>query len=215
MLQYPVDETAAAIQRRFKRENTPHSKPVAVHRGFRMTLAASMLGACAALLFFVLLPGVEDGNNNTAEADIASTRIKGGPSLLVYRHQSGKPEILQEGSFVEERDELQIAYSAAGEKFGVILSIDGRGEVTLHYPLENQGTTSLLDKSAVLLPYAFTLDNAPDFERFFLVTSSEPLRVEDVLSAAQNLGKHGKAGLGEMLELPERYSQKSLCLKKR
>ena len=69
------------------------------------------------------------------------TRIKGTekidvskPHILVHRKVNDTVELLESGDEAKAGDLLQIAYVSAGADYGVILSIDGRGVVTLHYP---------------------------------------------------------------------------------
>ena len=109
---------------------------------------------------------------------------------------------------------LRLGYVAAGRRFGVILSIDGRGAVTLHFPSSPTGATALAGPGESLLPDAFELDDAPEFERFFLITADSPPAVDGVLAAARSLGasSHG-AGVG-LLELPPGLDQTSFLLRK-
>jgi hypothetical protein len=57
----------------------------------------------------------------------------------------------------------------------VMFSIDGRGTVTRHFPLEKLESVRLEPKGEVSFPTSYQLDDAPGFERFILVTSPEAL----------------------------------------
>ena len=92
--------------------------------------------------------------------------------LLPFSTASGA-EILQDGEKVGEGDTLQIGYVAAGQAYGVILSVDGRGTVTVHLPSASSVAQPLDQEGIVLMPFAYQLDDAPEFERFFFVTSKE------------------------------------------
>ena len=67
------------------------------------------------------------------------TTIKGtvptaGARLYVYRHASAGDERLADGERAAPGDLLQLAYATTAEGFGVLLSIDGAGTVTQHWP---------------------------------------------------------------------------------
>ncbi|WP_455381899.1 hypothetical protein [Salinispira pacifica] len=141
------------------------------------------------------------------------------PTLMIYRHSANEAELLQNGDIVEAGDTLQISYVSAGKKYGAIVSIDGRGAVTVHLPdayasgrssqaapLEPHGQTAL--------PFAYQLDNAPKFERFFLVVSDNRFPVSEVTSDAEKLAESGKAYTADKLPLPSGFEQMSVLLKK-
>jgi hypothetical protein len=133
------------------------------------------------------------------EPRLEETRSKGlEPSLIVYRRAAQGVERLRDGARAKAGDELQLGYAAAGREFGAILSIDGRGQVTLHFP-ERAGATSgeamrlehpsVESVGPVHLGHAYALDDPPGFERFFFVTSKAPFDLQPVLSAAEALAK--------------------------
>lgn len=67
-----------------------------------------------------------------------------------------------------------MSYVAAGRAHGVIVSIDGRGQVTLHFPADAGAPTALESGRAVPLSHSYELDDAPLFERFMFVTAEAP-----------------------------------------
>jgi len=71
----------------------------------------------------------------------------------------------------------------------VILSIDGAGTVTLHFPEQAEAETGLEPNKKFNLSQAIELDDAPLFERFFFVTSAAPIDVRDVLKSAADLAR--------------------------
>ena len=119
----------------------------------------------------------------------AETRIKGlQPHLGVFRQTPAGVESLADGALVREGDLVQLTYLAAGRRFGVILSIDGRGVVTVHHPRDGRQAARLEPSAPVRLPSAYRLDDAPGWERFFLVTAESPFEVAPVLDAAEQPG---------------------------
>jgi hypothetical protein len=145
-------------------------------------------------------------------------RIKGlEPELVVYHKIALNPgvEKLRNLSAVRAGDMLQLGYVAAGRKFGVIVSLDGNGAVTQHYPEKAAGSTRLTTGNNVLLPNAYELDNAPRFERFLFVTSNDSIDVSAVLDAARKLAlQQDTAAETEALDLPRDFRQFSLTLRK-
>lgn len=154
-------------------------------------------------------PGVERAVvKGDAGLDLTKTQ------LLVYQKHGDLAEILTDGKEAEAGALLQLAYVANAEPYGVILSVDGRGAVTRHFPLEAGGSTLLALNKKSLLPNAIELDDAPGFERFFLVTSSAPVDVPGVLAKAAELAQDQGRARHAALDLPAGLSQRSVLILK-
>jgi hypothetical protein len=108
---------------------------------------------------------------------------------------------------------VQVSYVAAGNGYGIILSVDGRGAVTLHAPETGAQSVPLAASGTHALPRAYELDDAPAFERFILVTSSTPFALDEVLAAARALAASPQARTAP-LPLPEGLTQVSFTLNK-
>jgi hypothetical protein len=85
--------------------------------------------------------------------------------------------------------------------------------VSLHFPLKREGSTQLERSRKIVLPNSIELDDAPDFEKFFLITSGSPLNVPQILEMAGNLAKRSDPLLAN-LDLPEGMSQFSFLILK-
>lgn len=113
---------------------------------------------------------------------------------------------------------LQLSYTAGDAKYGVIFSVDGRGSITWHLPAGYRGGSraapALDAQGQVVLPSAYELDDAPGFERFFLVYSSVPFDVSDVERAARTLLARLAGADKEGLGLRGGLGQYSVLLKK-
>lgn len=150
----------------------------------KLWLAAPAL-ACAAIALLVLRPGPEQPVPETIPDGI---RIKGlEPRLVVHRQVGDAAVELSEPASARPRDVLQVSYIAAGATHGVIVSLDGNGLATLHFPAGIADSTALRQDGAIRLPQSYELDDAPRFERFFLVTADAPIAVDRVLAAAREL----------------------------
>ena len=116
-------------------------------------------------------------------------RIKGSagdrPALAVYRRTPAGSERLADGDVARAGDLLRVGYRPAGRDYGVILSIDGRGAVTLHLPPAGVQAVPLAHASMTLLDSAYELDEAPRLERFYFITGTRPFAVAPVLAAAR------------------------------
>jgi hypothetical protein len=151
----------------------------------RRWLLVPVLAAAGAAASLVLVQGAAR-HRPTPEED--GTRVKGraAPHLLVHRRTTSGAEVVAPGAPARPGDLLQLGYVAA-PGFGVIVSIDGRGGVTRHWPAEGDEAGALTSGREVLLPESFRLDDAPSFERFILVTADRPFEVAPVLDAARVL----------------------------
>lgn len=190
---HPPAVLAARVRARLA---PPRRKPVLVLGG--------LVAACA-LLLFLRVPG-----------DPPSERAKGqAMELRVYRQRGAEVERLVEGAQVAPHELLQLAYLRDGHSHGVLLSIDGRGAVTLHYPHSRTDSTELASGSGEqLLERAYELDDAPAFERFIFVGAEGPLSVDEVLAAARALSADPVRARGEALPLQTPNQQRWLLLRK-
>ena len=135
-------------------------------------------------------------------ASDAGDRAKGLlPHLVVYRKRAGRTERLPPQARAAAGDLLQLGYVAAGQAHGVILSVDGRGAVTQHFPAPGSTATALAPHGQQALPQAYELDDAPDFERFFFVTSRAPLDPAPLLAAARRLAQPPSSARASRLAL--------------
>jgi hypothetical protein len=179
-------------------------------RRFLPALALAGPALAAVLVFLVRPQAVAPRFEELPEV----TRAKGlEPRLLVHRQGVNAPEPLEEGAHAAAGEVVQLAYLAAGHSHGVIFSLDGRGTLTLHAPEAGSASVPLAPSGTHPLPRAYALDDAPDFERFFLITADAPFSLEEVLAAARDLAGRPDAHTAP-LSLPPSYTQTSFTLEK-
>jgi hypothetical protein len=151
------------------------------------------LPALVALLVVAFLPmGIHFGE--------PATRSKGlAPVLEVWRKAGDSAERLANGAQAKSGDVLQIRYSVPRELYGVIVSLDGAGTLTVHLA-GSAGRAARLEGGVHTLERSYQLDDAPRFETFYLVTSPDSFHVADV---AKNLldGKIPETGTVTAMEL--------------
>ncbi|MFN0063851.1 MAG: ActD-like protein [Myxococcaceae bacterium] len=193
----PPERFSAEVRRRQARK--AQERDVAPVRW----LTAALVPVAAAVLFVVLQPRATE-----------QERLKGAsPHLVVYRRQGSTMERLPPPAVARAGDQLQLRYVAAAARHGFVFSVDGAGQVTVHWP-RGQATSGLLEPAAeVTLPHSYQLDAAPRFERFFFVTSAEPFDVKPVLAAAQNWVAAGQ-DVKAPLTLPAGLSQSAFFVEK-
>lgn len=148
----------------------------------------------AAAVVAVVMPRAED-----------DVRLKGDTALRLFRLTGDTPERLDDGAKVKPHDVVQVAFELSGAKHLVVVSVDGAGQSTRHWPSADDTTAPDAFKR---LPQSFELDEAPGFERFFLVTSDAALDVNALLSAARS------AGRGGALQVPPGAQVRSFLLDK-
>ncbi len=213
--QYPPEEMVPRIEQRLRRAERQHEGAAFARGWWSGLLVGGGAAVAAALLTFALLTGdhLLSEPGPVQAPGVEQTRIKGlEPHVVVHRQVDGdEAERLPSGAQVASGDILQVGYVAAGHAYGVVVSIDGGGLVTLHHPEFATLPAVIGGEGRVDLPFAYTLDEAPGFERFVFVTSEEPIDVDSVVGAARRVGSSDEAA-SDLLVLPDGLSQDSLVL---
>ena len=168
-----------------------------------------------AVLAGVLVLAVLVGPPLLGPDDDPGDRVKGlDPTLLLFRKTPEGSEPLKDGAAARAGDLIRIGYRAAGERWGVIVSVDGRGVVTQHLPRDGAQAARLSTESQALLDFAYELDDAPRWERFYFVAGSAPFDATPVIEAARGVAAPGAAGPPPVLPLRMNVKQSSVLLVK-
>jgi hypothetical protein len=209
----PPAQVAAEVARR--RRVVEAARPVRSPRRWlpALALGVPVVAGLAALMISSQRELPEEPRQQQAVL-LETTRTKGlEPRLLIHRQRRGEPEPLADSVQARPGDVLQLSYVSAGKRYGAVLSIDGRGAVTLHSPDVSTGSLELKG-GTVSLASAYELDDAPSFERFFFVTSEALFDVNALLESARALAQDSEAARREPLPLPASLSQTSVTLEK-
>ncbi len=217
---YPPDSVARGVRHRLENDVPPSAAP------WRWVVGFGAVAAAAAVAWWVghsdpsaFAPGPDREFIAKAEPSLSpmpdTVRVKGDAKVLVHRRMGARSEALSSDDRVAPGDELQVAYHAAGRTQGVILSLDGAGVVTLHWPNTENGETALQKGGPIWLDHSYALDDAPGFERFFLVTGAgrDRLDVAAILAAARTLAASSTARASD-LDLPDGLDQYTILLRK-
>ena len=122
--------------------------------------------------------GVQQTQVALAETQ-SDTRIKGMDARMeVWKKTPAGIVQLNDLDEVSEGDEIQLRYAVPEKCFGLLFSMDGNGALTLHMG-NGEKSVELAPGKMNSLPFAYKLDNAPYFEKFFFVTSSNEFAVEE------------------------------------
>lgn len=210
LARYPVGPAVEQIRRRVEMEKNPR------RRESRLWLVLAVVGISGVLGLVVGLPQLFRSDSDEG------IRTKGlAPHLVAFRQHGAQADEVTDGATAKAGDSVQLGYVAAGQRYGMVLSIDGRGGVTQHFPSPGPGGTEgalappLRQGGQVLLEQAFRLDDAPRFERFFLVSSpDQAFALDKVLDAARKLAHDLGQAETAQLELPAGLRQSSLLLHK-
>ncbi|MBN1410633.1 MAG: hypothetical protein JW969_07295 [Spirochaetales bacterium] len=207
---YPSDVMAKQIINKWEFENRQTRKNRLTRKYVVRSLAVAAFVSCVLVAVFIGLP-VREGVT-FPEWGTDTTQAKGGTAIKVYRKNGDRQELLKSGYRVKKDDQFQIKYIAGEQKYGVILSIDGWGNVSLHYPSSTIIKPILDQKGEIPMSSAFELDNAPGFERFFFVTSKKEFAVKPLLTEAQKLASNSEQARTGSLQLPAEFKQISFIL---
>jgi len=140
--------------------------------------------ACAAL--FIVLPAllVLPITEHYSEK-VYATRTKGeiseaAPGLEVWRKAGDGAEKLAPEATVSAGDIVQLRYIVPHSCYGALLSMDGRGVLTVHLSGNDGQAVPLTPGRPVALKTSYKLDDAPAFEAFYLITAQNNFNLESV-----------------------------------
>lgn len=174
--------------------------------------------ASASVIIFMILftiPGII-GTNGILKQSGDDVRIKGLDSkLILYRIKGKEVEELKNLSTAKNGDIIQAAYIATGGyRHGMIISIDGRGTVTKHFPENGNPAGELVMNQKILLNKSYELDDSPSFERFIMILSPGPIDTDKVIEKAKKLAISSEKAENGSVKIGEDLIEYSIILKK-
>lgn len=212
LAQYTPHKTAVEIQWKADRREAKSTRSGV----YRLLPAAASLGILMILVAGVLITLPElmkrDPGHEVGKEIILYKGLEA--QFSVFQKGDDKETALEEGTVVKPGDELQLAYLAVYARYGAILSIDGAGMVTRHFPQSGEKAAKLSLDGRTPLDFAYELDDAPGFERFFFIFAKENFELINVMKAAQRLAGSGNAAQEDKLKLAGDLEQRSLLLLK-
>lgn len=143
-------------------------------------------------------------------------RIKGGGQrLFIYRKSGDTPILLPAKTRLAANDIVQMSYIAGGDAFGAILSVDGNGVVTQHFPDSGDFTAGLSNVGESSLDFSYRLDNAPKFERFIFVSGKGKISLAEYKKALMRAAAADESGMFDIVSAlpPQTHVTDILLLK--
>lgn len=144
------------------------------------------LSACAAVLIaatamIAVFSGEASLPQNAVVISENGTRIKGlKTGLEIWRKTADSTEKLANNNEARAGDLLQIRYAVPEQCYGVLLSLDGNGVLTIHLSGKQGKAVKLEAGKTISLESAYELDNAPKFETFYLLTANKEFALAPV-----------------------------------
>ena len=154
-----------------------------IHFGFvKFAAAAALVLAVVSVALFSQREVVPDAGAQAMDVAMAAqddcTRIKGMEARMEIWKKTGDSAVqMLNLDEAREGDEIQLRYSVPEKCFGLLFSMDGNGTVTMHMADGSQAV-ALEPGKMTTLPFAYKLDNAPKFEKFFLLTSQKDFAID-------------------------------------
>lgn len=196
--QYPTEKIKALIEEKLSNKTCSKSteEKIPVNPVFRKHLNIQKIAGIAAILCFALMLPIfltqkpANSSQITLEQSIiqnATERAKGDSSFFIYKKTDDSAVRLKNKSTVAEGDIIQITYVASGAKYGSIISIDGNGYLTQHYPYFGANASVLKTNGEIPLEDSYKLDDAPAFERFLFITSENQFDIAALIDAVDNI----------------------------
>lgn len=206
---YPPAQLAASIRLRYEQQKKTTHKS-----NLRYLIPTSAVLAAAAAAFLIMNIGKEVPvtTQGTQQPQTEYIGLKGAPQLHIHKKTNTGEVKINSGDNATQGDVLQIKFNSSSAKSLIICSVDGHGAVTLHYPEHESESTKVKTNTKRVLPFGYELDNAPGFERFFMVWTQKntPLNVGQVLNAVKTL----KNAESSKLQLEATLHYKDIIVKK-
>ncbi len=201
LARYPASSMKAAVAAKLASPKAEKPTKGGTYTAFRIMRAAALPAAACAVLAVAFVttqgisrvgPDADDPSQGLTFIASANSpdRAKGsGPKLNVYRKRGEEAVRLQKGDSVAANDVLQISYISGGHEWGAILSVDGNGTVTRHYPDAGNDAGALDNSGEVALSFSYVLDDAPKYERFIFIYSRTSFSLIPVIKSLETLAK--------------------------
>lgn len=156
-------KAALRLMEQDSREQAQKKAPVEIEPWWRRLLRPRVallatLAAAASLLIFWSIPSIDTGEHTIR------TRGKPDVDFMVLRDEAVSPG--DESALYRAGDRIQISYRSEGESSLVLLSMDGRGHLSLYYPTQGNEPLGIIPGERHMLPDSIELDDAPEFELF-------------------------------------------------
>ena len=181
---FVAENPFAALEERIEAAGGVENRAVAPRNTLWLKVAAALVIALGIFSAVVLNRNVDTFDSQNASMEVAmadmdnGTRIKGmQASLEVWKKTGDSAVQMVNLGNASEGDEIQLRYRVPQKCYGMLFSMDGNGTITMHMG-EGNKAIELEPGKMTTLPFAYKLDNAPKFEKFFLLTSQKAFEID-------------------------------------
>lgn len=138
---------------------------------------------------FILILSIPIYQNLTSSSQMKGSDI----NLFFYKKNiNSKVVNIKNNSLLKDQDQIQIKYVSGTYKHGLIFSVDGNKNITIHFPSYTSSDSGVFNKSSGFVSNSYVLDNAPSFEDFYLVVSNTKFSNKKVIKSILNNGNLNK-----------------------
>ncbi|MDH5379009.1 MAG: hypothetical protein OEX00_11855, partial [Gammaproteobacteria bacterium] len=204
------------IQQRIDRNSRIASSESEPAPWFSWNRLAYALPVVAVMVFATLLLNQTPTNvTTTGIGEDIGIRLKGAkPHLKLYLNTKEGPQSVAENQPLKQGDQLQLSYIAAGFNYGMIISIDGNGMVTKHFPYEQHSLFTVNPSGEFMLHNSYVLDNAPRFEHFYFLYAEKKIDFEKMIPLIEAQAAHINETQRELSGLPQGMEQSIFTIRK-
>jgi len=124
----------------------------------------------------------------TQPNDVAESHWDGSksPRLVMAKKEAGRLQVLEANTVVLPGDLLQLSYTVGRNEQGAILSLDGRGTVTVHLAQKDQ-SVSLRPGAEHPVDLLIPTYHAPSYIVFILVVAPEAFSLKKVIQTMKTV----------------------------
>ena len=141
-----------------------------------------MVNISQVILFATLLIAFSAYPTGCDKCPPSSTNDRRGSTeqLFIYQRAADNARLLKKNDVLKKGDVIQVVYKTVEENI-VIVSVDGWGVVTVHFPEAPPCSTHVSRRGRnSVLKFAFELDAAPDHEHFFMMGSDTAIDIRNL-----------------------------------
>ena len=196
-------ETASAVDRngvlKWRSAVRQYEPPNVKKRSVPLWAVPAMICVIALLIIplRLIFPAARtDTGGAEYQNGVSEDRVKGtgaAQRIEVWRKKGSEAERLPPDALARSGDLVQLRYIVPEFCYGALISVDGRGVLTIHLSGESGKAAPLTPGRPIALSTSYQLDDAPLFETFYLVTAKDNFDIESVsqslLDKKQSLSK--------------------------
>jgi hypothetical protein len=157
-------------------------QPPTVRTGVPKWTVPAVICAIALLIIPIRLIPRIDTDAAQYQNGVEDDRVKGTtPGIEVWRKNGAEAERLSQEALARSGDIVQLRYTVPEFCYGALVSIDGRGVLTVHLSGDSGKAAPLTPGRPIALSNSYQLDDAPLFETFYLVTAKDNFDIESVM----------------------------------